>query len=293
MGLERLGRRPIRLPVRSPRAARFAFSSWLQALRLAACVILGLTIGLSRDLVLSAADAGELPVSTVRVVARFPHDPNAFTQGLIIVDGELYEGTGRYGESSLRRVDLETGRVLEQVELPDRWFGEGITAWQDEIVQLTWRAGVGLRYERASLEPRGRFSIEGEGWGLTQDGRHWIMSDGSADLRFLDPADGRELRRLRVMDGEKTVDRLNELEYLHAEVWANLWYQDRLVRIDPSDGRVLGYIDLSKLWPTDVVRRSDQVLNGIAFDPGSGDLFVTGKRWPWLYQVEVVGGLND
>lgn len=260
---------------------------------LAGCVALCLAGGLTCGLAITAVQAAEAPVSTVRVVARFPHDPNAFTQGLIVVDGELYEGTGRYGESTLRRVDLETGRVLEQVELPDHWFGEGIAAWQDEIVQLTWRAGIGLRFERASLEPRGRFSIDGEGWGLTQDGRHWIMSDGSADLRFLDPTDGSELRRLRAMDGEKPVDRLNELEYLHGEVWANLWYQDRLVRIDPNDGRVLGYVDLSNLWPTEVSRRSDQVLNGIAFDPDSGDLFVTGKRWPWLYQVEVVGGLTD
>ncbi len=273
---------------------RLGLAAQLPAIGFAGCVALGLAmLGLMGSLDLGAAQAVEVPVSTARVVARFPHDPDAFTQGLIIVDGELYEGTGGYGESSLRRVDLETGRVLERVELPGRWFGEGITAWQDELVQLTWRAGIGLRYERATLEPRGRFSIDGEGWGLTEDGQHWIMSDGSADLRFLDPADGSELRRLRVMDGARPVDRLNELEYLHGEVWANLWYQDRLVRIDPADGRVLGYIDLSDLWPAGQARRSDQVLNGIAFDPGSGDLFVTGKRWPWLYQVEVVGGLDD
>lgn len=253
----------------------------------------GLVIGLMLSLVIGSAQAAGVPLSEVRVVARYPHDPAAFTQGLVIVDGQLYEGTGQFGESSLRHVDLETGQVLERVDLPKRWFGEGITDWQDEIVQLTWRAGVGLRYERATLEPRGQFSIKGEGWGLTQDGRHWIMSDGSAELRFLDPADGRELRRLRVMDGAQSVRHLNELEYVRGEIWANLWYQDRLVRIDPTDGRVLGYIDLSNLWPVGTGRSRDQVLNGIAFDRESGLLFVTGKLWPWLYQVEVVDGAAD
>lgn len=255
--------------------------------------VLAVTLGLMASLGLSSAQASQAPVSQVRVVARFPHDPNAFTQGLVITDGELYEGTGGYGESVLRRVDLKTGRVLAQVELSDRWFGEGITDWQDELIQLTWRAGVGLRYDKATLEPLGRFSIRGEGWGLTHDGRHWIMSDGSAELRFLDPADGRELRRLRVMDGPKPVRRLNELEYVGGEVWANLWYEDRLVRIDPATGQVLGYVDLGGLWPDDQPRRHDQVLNGIAVDPQTGDLFVTGKRWPWLYQIEVVESATD
>jgi len=256
---------------------------------IALVLVIGLLLGLADD----RARAAGAPVSSVRVVARFPHDPDAFTQGLVIAGGELYEGTGRYGQSSLRRVDLETGRVLEQVALPDHWFGEGITDWQGELIQLTWRAGVGLRYDRRSLEPRERFRIRGEGWGLTQDGRHWIMSDGSAELRFLDPTDGRELRRLPVMQGDKPIQRLNELEYVRNEVWANLWYQDVLVRIDPSDGRVLGYIDLSDLWPADQPRRSEQVLNGIAFDADNGRLFVTGKCWPWLYQIELVGGLPD
>ena len=279
--------------VSRPTGARLRIGAVLIAAGSVGGIALGVCTALSLSPCSGSAQAAGAPVSAVRVVARFPHDPNAFTQGLVIAEGELYEGTGRYGESSLRRVSLETGRVLERVALPDRWFGEGITDWQGEIVQLTWRAGVGLRYDRLSLEPRGQFSVEGEGWGLTQDGRHWIMSDGSADLRFLDPADGREVRRLRVMDGDKPIRRLNELEYLHNEVWANLWYRDVLVRIDPSDGHVLGYIDLSDLWPAGQPRRSEQVLNGIAFDSGSGQLFVTGKCWPWLYEVEVVDGLAD
>ncbi|MBK1703076.1 glutamine cyclotransferase [Halochromatium glycolicum] len=233
-----------------------------------------------------AVQAG-VPVSQVRIVARFPHDPNAFTQGLAFAEGELYEGTGGYGRSSLRRVDLASGRVLERVALPRQFFGEGITAWRDELIQLTWRAGIGLRYRRASLTETGRFSVAGEGWGLTDDGRHWIMSDGSAELRFLEPADGKEVRRLPVSDDGKPVRRLNELEFVRGEVWANIWYQDRLARIDPATGRVLGYVDLSDLWPRDRARERAQVLNGIAFEPETGRLFVTGKRWPWLYRIAI------
>lgn len=231
--------------------------------------------------------AGDVALSQAQIVARYPHDPEAFTQGLVIVDGQLYESTGGYGKSSLRRVDLETGRVLQRVALPTQWFGEGLVDWDDELILLTWRAGIGLRYQRSSLEPQGRFAISGEGWGLTQDGAHWIMSDGSEELRFLDPADGRELRRVRVMDGEEPVRRLNELEYLRGEIWANIWYRDELVRIDPKTGRLLGKIDARKLWPQGQGRRSEQVLNGIAYDRSTDQIFVTGKHWPWLYQIEV------
>jgi glutamine cyclotransferase len=230
----------------------------------------------------------DTPVYEARVLARYPHDPSAFTQGLAFADGHLYEGTGGYGESSLRRVELATGRVLQQVDLPDRLFGEGITGWRDELIQLTWRAGIGLRYQRATLQEQARFSVAGEGWGLTHDGRQWIMSDGSEQLRFLDPADGRETRRVAVVDGERPIRRLNELEYVRGEVWANVWYRDHLVRIDPDSGAVLGYVDLGDLWPEGQGRRSEQVLNGVAYDPGSERLLVTGKRWPWLFEIEVV-----
>ncbi|MFW5724779.1 MAG: glutaminyl-peptide cyclotransferase [Halochromatium sp.] len=234
-----------------------------------------------------AAQGFAAPMASARIVARYPHDADAFTQGLVMADGVLYESTGGYGESSLRRVELETGRVLERVDLPAQWFGEGITDWNDELIQLTWRAGVGVRYARATLTPRARFAIAGEGWGLTHDGRHWIMSDGSAELRFLDPVDGRERKRVQVMDGDRPVRHLNELEFIAGEVWANVWYQDHLVRIDPADGRVLGYVDLSHLWPDDQRRRHEQVLNGIAVDREKGHLLVTGKRWPWLFRIQV------
>lgn len=284
MGWRGAGRWRIGLALRAPRGG----GAWL---------IIGLLTGLVAGLVtgasVEAAPALEAPVASARVIARYPHDPDAFTQGLVLADGVLYEGTGGYGDSSLRRVDLETGRVLERVDLPARWFGEGITDWHDELIQLTWRARVGVRYARATLEPRARFAIQGEGWGLTHDGQQWIMSDGSAELRFLDPVDGRELKRVRVMDGDQPVRHLNELEFIDGEVWANVWYRDHLVRIDPADGRVLGYVDLSHLWPDDQRRRHEQVLNGIAVDRETGHLLVTGKRWPWLFRVEVSEALAD
>lgn len=245
------------------------------------------------SLSVSAAQPAGAPTVEVRVLARYPHDPAAFTQGLAFVDGVLYEGTGGYGESSLRRVELATGRVMQRIDLPKRLFGEGITGWHGELIQLTWRAGIGLRYQRETLEERGRFQVAGEGWGLTQDGRRWIMSDGSEVLRFLDPVDGREVGRVRVSDGGQAIPRLNELEYVRGEVWANIWYQDDLVRIDPASGEVLGYLDLSSLWPQERVRRSEQVLNGIAYDPDAGRLLVTGKRWPWLFEIEPLSAAAD
>jgi glutamine cyclotransferase len=233
--------------------------------------------------------ADPAPTLTARVVAVYPHDPDAFTQGLFFADGLLYEGTGHYGRSTLRAVDPASGRVLRQAALPADLFGEGITPWGDEIIQLTWRAGRILRWSRDGFEPLGELPLAGEGWGLTDDGRHWIVSDGSATLRFLDPSDGREVRRVQVRDGARPLRRINELEYIGGEVWANLWYRDVIVRIDPADGRVLGYVDLSDLWPAMERPGRSAVLNGIAYDPADGRLFVTGKYWPRLYQIEVVG----
>ena len=231
--------------------------------------------------------ASSTPVAGFRVVASFPHDSEAFTQGLVFDAGTLFEGTGKHGHSTLRRVDLETGAVLQQAALPRELFGEGITVWGDEIVQLSWKAHRGLRYDRGTFEPVGEFHLPGEGWGITQDGRHWIISDGTDTLRFLDPGSATEVRRIQVRDGARTVERLNELEYINGEVWANIWYQDRLVRISPEDGRVLGYVDLSGLWPSVRRRPTEAVLNGIAYDAIGQRLFVTGKYWPWLYQIEV------
>jgi len=227
-------------------------------------------------------------VQCVRILERFPHDPEAFTQGLAYDAGQLYESTGTYGQSTLRRVDLQTGRVEQLRRLPDRLFGEGIVVWGERIVQLTWRAGIGLIYGRDSFEPLARFDYSGEGWGITTDDHAWIISDGSHQLRFIDPRDQRELRRISVHDGVKILRQLNELEYIDGEVWANVWYQDYIVRIDPADGTVLGYLDLSDLWPDGQPRAREAVLNGIAWDAAGRRLFVTGKYWPTLFQIEPV-----
>lgn len=233
------------------------------------------------------ADGDGAPTVPARVLAVYPHDPAAFTQGLAFADGLLYEGTGLYGRSTLRAVEPASGRVLRRVALPASLFGEGITLWQGQVIQLTWRAGRILRWTMGGFEPAGELRLQGEGWGLTADGRHWIVSDGSAWLYFLDPADGRELRRVQVLDGGRPLARLNELEYVDGEVWANIWHQDLIARIDPSRGRVLGYLDLSQLWPMAQRPSREAVLNGIAHDPATGTVYVTGKLWPHLFRIAV------
>lgn len=223
-------------------------------------------------------------VDQVEVVAEFPHDVEAFTQGLAIVDGQLYEGTGQYGRSELRKVDLETGRVLQRVPLDRRYFGEGIAIWGDRIIQLTWKAGLAIVYDRETLKPLGTFRYEGEGWGVTHDGAHLIISDGSSTLRFLDPKTFQVVRRLPVTNNRRRVTRLNELEYINGEIWANVWMEDYLVRINPENGEVVSTVDLRGLMPR---RPHEQaVLNGIAYDDQSGRLFVTGKLWPKLFEIK-------
>lgn len=238
-----------------------------------------------------AADSGEagaVAALDYRVVARFAHDPGAFTQGLAFADGALFEGTGEYGGSSLRRVALATGRVLQRHDLPERLFGEGITPWEDWIVQLTWRARVGLIYDRATLTPVDRFTLPGEGWGITHDGRNWIISDGSAYLSFMDPERRVIRRRVLVRERGRALRWLNELEYTPTGVWANVWRSDRLVRIDPASGAVTATLDLSALWPRAQRPPGTDVLNGIAYAPEQDLLYVTGKRWPWLYALELL-----
>jgi len=257
---------------------------------LAGCA--GIAALLTGSLSVTAADAAQapVPVAGFQIVASYPHDPSAFTQGLVFDDGELFEGTGQYGRSTLRQVDLQTGAILRQLRLPARVFGEGITVWQGEILQLTWRAQIGLRYDRASFKPIADFRLPGQGWGITHDNEHWIISDGSDILRFLDPATQQEVRRIQVRDGAHRLKRLNELEFIEGEIWANIWYEDRLVRISPADGSVLGYVDLSKLWPRSERPDREAVLNGIAYDAARQRLFVTGKHCPRLYHIELTAG---
>jgi len=235
--------------------------------------------------------AGQKPAGPAvygyRVINVYPHDRQAYTQGLIYSDGFLYESTGLQGASTLRRVHLETGRVLARHSLDRQFFGEGITAWQDAIIQLTWRSGVGFIYDRSSLKVRGIFRYPGEGWGLTSDGKRLIMSDGTAILRFLDPGSFRETGRLAVSDGVLPVAELNELEFIGGEIYANIYRTDRIARISPVTGRVVGWIDLGGLLPERGMGAPVDVLNGIAFHGRRDRLFVTGKLWPKLFEIEI------
>ncbi len=226
---------------------------------------------------------------TVEVKASYPHDPNAFTQGLFFSDGALFESTGLVGQSTLRRVRLQDGKVLQQAAIPAGQFGEGSTAWGKEIVSVTWTHGVGHRWDARTLKRLGSFRYAGEGWGLTQDGRSLILSDGTPWLRFLDPKTYKEQRRVRVLAGGKPVAALNELEYVNGEVWANIWQTPTIARIDPASGAVKGWIDLSALERLSGRSGPDDVANGIAYEPRSKRLFVTGKRWPKLFEVRVKG----
>lgn len=224
---------------------------------------------------------------TYTVVNAYPHDPGAFTQGLVYADGVLYESTGLYGRSSLRRVALETGEVLQQRDLPAEYFGEGLALFDDRLIQLTWQNNTGFVYDATSFELQQSWRYPTEGWGLTHDSTHLIMSDGSATLRFLDPVTFKVQREVLVTDGSRPVVRLNELEYVNGEVFANVWQTDWVVRIDPQSGRVLGWIDLGGLL-TPEERQGTDVLNGIAYDAQSDRLFVTGKLWPKLFEITLV-----
>ncbi|MBN1955352.1 MAG: glutaminyl-peptide cyclotransferase [Anaerolineae bacterium] len=225
---------------------------------------------------------------TYTVVHVYPHDPDAFTQGLVFEDDRLFEGTGLYGQSSLREVDLESGAVLRSLSLPPQYFGEGITIHDNRIVQLTWRSNIGFVYDRDSFELLEDFEYPTEGWGITHDGRQLIVSDGTATLYFWDPATLSEVGRIEVRDQYGPVNRLNELEYVRGEVFANVWYTDLIARIDPHTGQVLGWINLEGLLDSGGGERAADVLNGIAYDAENDRLFVTGKLWPWLFEIELV-----
>ncbi len=229
----------------------------------------------------------EVPALGYRLVNTFPHDPEAFCQGLLFVDGELYESTGLYGRSSLRRVDLETGRVLQRVDLDRRFFGEGITAWNDEIIQLTWREQVAFVYDRTTFAHRRSFRYSGEGWGLTNDGERLIVSDGSSTLRFFDPATFRLIGRLTVRDRGRPLRNINELQYVRGELLANIFHSERIARLCLTTGDVTAWIDLSDLYPRHL-RTHEEVLNGIAYDEENDRLFVTGKNWPHLYEIRII-----
>ncbi len=228
------------------------------------------------------------PVVAVRIVAEHPHDAAAFTQGLVVRGGVFYESTGLLGASTLRQVDLKTGKPDALVPFDDAVFGEGLTAIGDELFVVTWQNRIGYVFDRPTLKFKRTFRYGGEGWGLTDDGKRLILSDGTATLRFLDPKDARVVRRLTVRDAGRAVENLNELEYVEGEIYANVWYEDRIARIDPQTGRVVGWIDATVLRDHVVLADpKEDVLNGIAYDRDSKTLYLTGKRWPKLFAVDV------
>lgn len=236
----------------------------------------------------AAALAAGVPLYRYQIVHTYPHDSHAFTEGLFYLDGFLYESTGLEGQSSIRKVRLETGEVLQRLDIPARYFGEGIVNWKQHLVSLTWKSGIGFVYDLQSFKLQRHFSYPGEGWALTQDGSHLIMSDGTDQLRWLDPQTLREISRLSVTFQGKPLRDLNELEWVKGEIYANVWQSNWIVRIDPRTGAVIGLIDCrGLLGPGDVVAGQTDVLNGIAYDARGDRLFITGKNWPKLFEIEL------
>ncbi|KGB54521.1 Glutamine cyclotransferase [Sphingopyxis sp. LC81] len=224
-----------------------------------------------------------------RIVETFPHEATSFTQGLFWDEGHLYEATGQYGQSRVARLDLKTGKALAQTKLPSDQFGEGITRWGDQIIGVTWQGGVGNRWSIKDLKPVGTFKYEGEGWGVSMVDGSLVLSDGTTELRFFDPATMKEQRRVTVRFGGRPISMINELETIDGQIWANVWMTDFIVRIDPATGNVVSLVDLTGLKADAGVSGTDSVLNGIAWDAKTKRLFVTGKYWPKLYEIALAG----
>lgn len=234
-----------------------------------------------------AAPQGEIPLERAVVVQRFPHDRQAFTEGLFIDRGQLFESTGMAGRSSVRQVDLASGKVLKQARVPEPYFGEGIAPWKGQVLSLTWQNGIGFRWDRKSLRQLSTFRYSGEGWSLTSTREELVMSDGTDTLRFIDPATFKVRHSVKVTIRGRPLNRINELEWVDGQVFANIWMTDYVVRIDPASGRVVGIIDLADLHRDAGTFGTDQVANGIAWDARTRKLYLTGKEWPWLYQVRL------
>ncbi len=229
----------------------------------------------------------KVPQYGYELINTFPHDTDAYTQGLVYRDGKLLESTGRQGKSSLRRVELDTGKIVQRVDVPSPYFAEGLTLLKGKIYQLTWQHQRGFIYDAESFEKLGEFSYLGEGWGLTNDGDSLVLSDGTNQIRFLDPGDFKVRKTISVLDQGSPVGRLNELEFVKGEIYANIWTEDRIARIDPKTGRVVGWIELAGLVSRNELPHEEAVLNGIAYDEQGDRLFVTGKLWPKLFEIRL------
>jgi len=260
---------------------------------LSAFSILGLVLACSSDGLPAQAPAqaraqSRAPRFSFKVVKAFPHDPTAFTQGLVFADDIFYESTGLRGHSTLRKVKPESGAVLQQIAIEPQYFAEGLALVEGELVQLSWESHVGFVYDKASLKRLRTFNYPTEGWGLAFDGQRLVMSDGSSTLFFLDPKTQKPLRSIKVLDGGRPVEWLNELEFVKGELWANVWQTDQIVKINPDTGRVTGWIDLTGLLRPEARGPEGDVLNGIAWDKAGDRIFVTGKKWPLLFQIELI-----
>ncbi len=232
----------------------------------------------------SPTDSGVATIYTYHVVNTYPHDTSAFTEGLVFTNGSLYESTGEYGSSSLRRVNLEDGAVQQKVSLPSQYFGEGLTAVNNALIQLTWQEKTGFIYNKQTLALTGNFTYSTQGWGLTYNGSELVMSDGSSNLYFLDPVTYQKVGQVSVHDGTTPITNLNELEYVNGSIYANIWQQQKIAIINPKTGAVTGWIDLTGIYQP---KGTDDVLNGIAYDQQTSSLYVTGKGWPHLYQITI------
>lgn len=250
-------------------------------------ITLGNASSLSTDLDLATINKTGTTLHGIRVVNVYPHDPEAFTQGLVYHGGFFYEGTGLQGHSTIRKVELKTGKVQKSHHLANKYFGEGITICQNKLIQLTWRSHIGFIYDLQTFRLLGKFSYPTEGWGITYDGKHLIMSDGTAALRFLDPRTYKIMKQIEVRDRGNILPNINELEYIKGEIYANVWGTGYIVRISPRTGQVLGWIDLRVLYSLFGNSRKIDVLNGIAYDAKGNRLFVTGKYWPSIFEIRL------
>jgi glutaminyl-peptide cyclotransferase len=228
------------------------------------------------------------PIFGYKVVAKYPHSTDSYTEGFFYLDGKFYEGTGIGGRSALLVIDPKSGKTLQRRDLPAQYFGEGIVDWGPNLYEWTWKSHICFVFDRATLQPVKQFSYTGEGWGMTRTAQEIITSDGTATLRFRNPNTFQEIRHIVVKEDNISVDRLNELEFIHGEIYANVWHSNMIARISPQDGHVIAWIDLTGLLPDDEKIDAESVLNGIAYDSQQDRLFVTGKQWPTIFEIKVL-----